>query len=157
LAEDQIKIGDSVTVMSLRGAYTVAEGPDRKGQYLVVQGQLRLWVAAIKLSKFIPLTNKPSKRQLRKAHSHPSSAPSKRAPPPNPRLDLHGLKVSEALARVEQLLDAAVLTGIPQLEIIHGIGTGAIMKAVHDYLGRYPHVSAFKLDERNRGTTWVYL
>jgi DNA mismatch repair protein MutS2 len=71
-------------------------------------------------------------------------------------LDLHGLKVNEALKLVEDRIDKAVLAQVDQLEIIHGIGTGKIQRALHKYLHSLSVVKHFKIDQKNPGTTWVY-
>ncbi|MBM4305065.1 MAG: hypothetical protein FJ116_11130 [Deltaproteobacteria bacterium] len=71
-------------------------------------------------------------------------------------IDLHGMRVVEALAHVETFLDKALMADCGRVEIIHGVGTGALMQAVHDFLKKQTYVTRFHLDENNTGTTWVY-
>jgi DNA mismatch repair protein MutS2 len=66
------------------------------------------------------------------------------------------MRVEEALALVEKRLNEALLSEIDSLEIIHGVGTGRLKVAVHQYLGGLGVVKHYKLDEGNPGTTWVY-
>ena len=80
---------------------------------------------------------------------------------PKPRatgaIDLHGLRVQEALARAEQAINDAILDDLTQIEIIHGIGEGKIMRALHDYLPRLSVVRRFSGDPLNPGVTRVFL
>jgi len=73
------------------------------------------------------------------------------------KLDLHGNTVSEALALLDQALNRCILDGHIQLEVVHGIGSGALMRAVHEYCCRSPVVAKFAIAPRNTGTTIVYL
>ena len=61
---------------------------------------------------------------------------------PGPELDLRGLRADEAVARVDAALNDAALDGLPTLRIIHGKGTGALRRAVRDYLSGHPLVDA---------------
>jgi DNA mismatch repair protein MutS2 len=72
------------------------------------------------------------------------------------RIDLHGLLVEEALARVVEEIDRSLLRGADRVEVVHGKGSGRIRDALHRTLASMPVVAAFRLDPRNAGVTWVY-
>jgi DNA mismatch repair protein MutS2 len=76
---------------------------------------------------------------------------------PTVRVDLHGLTVDEALARLVSELDRAILNGADRIEVVHGKGTGKVKHAVHRHLASLPAIAAFRLDAHNNGVTWVYL
>jgi DNA mismatch repair protein MutS2 len=59
------------------------------------------------------------------------------------QLDLRGMRRDEALERLEQYLEDASLTGLPEARIVHGKGTGAIRQAVRETLRSSPHVARF--------------
>ncbi|MCB0360487.1 MAG: Smr/MutS family protein, partial [Bdellovibrionales bacterium] len=85
-----------------------------------------------------------------------------RRTPVHPKLqtcsvDLHGKTRLEALSELERLLDRALLGGMDRLEIIHGLGTGALRDVTHDFLRASTHIRSFEVDMRNPGTTWAYL
>jgi DNA mismatch repair protein MutS2 len=49
-------------------------------------------------------------------------------------IDMHGLRVEEMLPRLDLFLSDAMLEGVPEVRIIHGHGTGALRKAIHQRL-----------------------
>jgi len=59
--------------------------------------------------------------------------------------------VEEALQRVEKLVDEALIRGWDQIQIIHGIGTGTLRRAIRDYLRGFPFVRAIRSAPRERG------
>ena len=68
-----------------------------------------------------------------------------------PRLDLRGLRADEALGELAKFLDASLLRGADQVEVIHGRGTGALRKEIHAYLRTQPSVASFTLANEDRG------
>jgi DNA mismatch repair protein MutS2 len=72
------------------------------------------------------------------------------------RVDLHGFTVEEALARVDEEINQALLLGADRLEVVHGRGTGRIRNALHRHLASMPVVAAFRLDPGNPGVTWIH-
>ena len=83
---------------------------------------------------------------------------------PSPRqvktdLDLRGNRVDEALDKVETLLNEAALSGVPEIRIIHGQGTGALRSAVREYLRGHPLTASSGPDAEsaNDGVTVVEL
>jgi DNA mismatch repair protein MutS2 len=73
-----------------------------------------------------------------------------------PCLDLHGRRVHEVTPLVEGFLNDTSLAGYDSVEIVHGLGTGALQHAVHTLLRSIPVVAHFKIKEGNGGTTLVY-
>ena len=66
-------------------------------------------------------------------------------------LNLHGMFVQEALDITIKYLDDAVLAGLPSVRILHGKGTGALRKAVHEELRENPLVSKYQFAPFNQG------
>ncbi len=50
------------------------------------------------------------------------------------QIDVRGLRLDEALKRVEKQLDAAVMAGLTEFSVVHGMGDGILQKGIHQYL-----------------------
>jgi DNA mismatch repair protein MutS2 len=72
-------------------------------------------------------------------------------------VDLHGFNVRDAIDRVTDAVDKAILLGLEQIEVIHGYGSGKVRDGVHEHLKTLSVVKSFKIDEFNSGKTRVYL
>jgi DNA mismatch repair protein MutS2 len=62
-----------------------------------------------------------------------------------------GLRVDEALPRVDKMLDQAALSDRRELRVVHGFGTGRLRKAVEGLLDGHPHVASFHAADPNHG------
>jgi len=78
--------------------------------------------------------------------------PSGRSPAvPSFVLDLRGRRADEAVTELAVFLDESVIKGRTQLEIVHGKGTGALRREVHDFLRASPQVASYCLAPADRG------
>lgn len=66
-------------------------------------------------------------------------------------LNIRGLLVKEALDVTDKYLDDAYLAGLPTVRILHGKGTGALRKAVHDELRENPRVTKYQFAPLSQG------
>jgi DNA mismatch repair protein MutS2 len=76
------------------------------------------------------------------------------------QVDLRGLRVDEAVSKLEYFLNRASLAELREVTIIHGIGKGLLLKAAHEHLGGHPLVKSFRIgtiDEGGNGVTVVIL
>ncbi len=69
----------------------------------------------------------------------------------SPRLDLHGERVEAALERLSTYLDQALLAGLDEAVIVHGTGTGALRRAVREWLAEHPRVRSSRPGRREEG------
>jgi DNA mismatch repair protein MutS2 len=69
----------------------------------------------------------------------------------SPRLDLHGERVEAALERLTAHLDDALLAGLDEVVIVHGIGTGALRRAVREALAEHPRVRSIRGGRKDEG------
>jgi len=90
------------------------------------------------------------------------------APPPVPvhveyepvsatELHVRGMDRETALEEVNRFVDRAVLTGLNEVRIVHGLGTGVLSAAVRDMLRRDPRVRALRFADPREGGTGVTL
>lgn len=75
-------------------------------------------------------------------------------------IDIRGMMVDEGEQCVGKFIDDAELAGLKDILVIHGKGTGALRKGIHEYLKRHKSVKNFifaDIDEGGSGATVVYL
>lgn len=70
-------------------------------------------------------------------------------------VNLLGMTVEEALMETDRFIDNGVLSGQTTLYLIHGKGTGALRKAIHEHLRRHPSVKSFRLGNYGEGEAGV--
>jgi DNA mismatch repair protein MutS2 len=70
-------------------------------------------------------------------------------------LNIVGLRVDEAVSKLEPFLNHASLVNLNEVTIIHGIGKGILLKAVRDYLKGHPLVEKFRKGEISEGGNGV--
>ena len=78
-----------------------------------------------------------------------------RASGARPELDIRGMTGDEGVAMVDRFLDDAVMAHLTTVTIIHGKGTGALRKAVHEILRRNKNVKSFRLGVYGEGESGV--
>ena len=66
-----------------------------------------------------------------------------------------GKTVDEAIAELDKYLDDAYIAHLKTVRIVHGKGTGALRKGVHNYLKRQKHVASYRLGEFGEGDAGV--
>jgi DNA mismatch repair protein MutS2 len=66
-------------------------------------------------------------------------------------LSLRGMRLGEALEALERQIDAAVLGGLHQFAVVHGLGDGVLSKGVHDYLKKDPRVADYYFSRPEAG------
>jgi len=77
------------------------------------------------------------------------------SPPVSLELYLRGMRVDDALSRLDSYLDDAYRAQAPYVRIVHGKGTGRLRKAVREYLGRHPLVGSYRSGAEGEGDTGV--
>ncbi len=115
---------------------TLVSLPDRRGRVVVASGSARVAMAADALAPAAPEDARAERAVPRVAVQ--TSTPAESVPG---RIDLRGLRVDEALDRVGAALDAAAGAGRARVEIVHGLGTGALRDAVRRFLRASPYVT----------------
>ena len=147
----ELRIGDSVRVLSLNLKGTVSTLPDAKGNLFVQMGILRSQVKLSDLEKLdeevisAPTVKKTGSGKIKMSKSASVST----------EINLLGKTVDEALAELDKYLDDAYIAHLPSVRVVHGKGTGALRKAVHNYLRRQKHVDSYRLGEFGEGDSGV--
>jgi DNA mismatch repair protein MutS2 len=151
LTAKDIRPGDSVKVLSMNLKGTVGSRPDSKGFLFVQMGIIRSKVHLSDLELVdepvitIPSLQKTGAGKIRMSKSASVST----------EINLLGRTVDEAIAELDKYLDDAYIAHLKSVRIVHGKGTGALRKGIHDYLRRQKHVSSFRLGEFGEGDAGV--
>jgi DNA mismatch repair protein MutS2 len=160
VAEDELEEGLDVFVRSFNRTGSVLEYDAGDDQALVQIGALK---ANVDLDDLYYPSEQQRRRHSRAGTSTPPSSEhrqeasgdrdQKLAIPQtgDNTVDLRGLRVDEALEKVDMFLDHAFLKGRAGVHIIHGHGTGALKRAVRGYLVDSPYVGDFRPGERGEG------
>jgi DNA mismatch repair protein MutS2 len=135
-AGDPVKIaGGSVGVLSAL--------PDRRGRVAVMVGSVRMVVPAERVGRAEPGEVAPKLvREVRPLAAGGGGTE---------RCDLRGQRVDEALDALGAALDRAASEGRDRVLVIHGLGTGALRKAVREHLAASPYVARVEAAEPSEG------
>lgn len=134
--------GESVTVAGLPGYGRVIEVLARRGRARVWLND-REWV--LDLKKLTPAKVPEALEEKGGVRLVGGGSPIRY------QIDLHGMRVEEALELADRALDQAVVNHLTQFKIIHGHGTGAVREAVREMLGRHPHVLRYRFGSPMEG------
>ncbi len=147
--------GAEVVVVALGKTGRVVEAA-RGGRYRVRVGGLIVACREDELAAVGP--GRKGKGRRRREPSPPAAGPVPSAGEARRlgSIDLHGKRVDEAVTLVEERIDLALRAGLAGIEVVHGIGTGRVMNAVHRCLKGIAAVKSFAIDPRNPGVTRVY-
>ena len=144
---NNLKVNDKLILKDIHQPVTVLELPDKKGNILVLMGGMK---AKMKTDKLAPYDKSYETKQPVYSPSKLNSFNLRKTDISN-RLDLRGVRVEDALDKLDVYLDKASLANLSPVTIIHGHGTGAMKAAVRDYLTSSPYVSKFRPGEDSEG------
>lgn len=151
-----ITAGSEVAVLSLGRKRGEVVELLRDGVYRVRVGTLIITCRADDLEAVSPRRKKrASQRDATEAPLAPTGEGPPIADPGLTSVDLHGLSVEEARARVVSHISRAILAGLERVEIVHGIGTGALRRAIVADLKKIPAVKHVRPHPTNPGVTIV--
>ncbi len=72
-----------------------------------------------------------------------------------PEINLLGNTVDEACAKLDKYLDDAYISGISEVRVVHGKGTGALRGGIHTFLKSVSYVKSFRLGKPGEGDAGV--
>ena len=151
LRPQDLSLGDSVKVMSLNVKGTVSSKPDSKGMLFVQMGILRSKVHISDLQ----LIDEPVITGPALTRTGAGKIKMNKSASVCTEINLLGKTVDEAISELDKYLDDAYLAHLSSVRIVHGKGTGALRKGVHNYLKRLKYVQDFHLAEFGEGDAGV--
>jgi DNA mismatch repair protein MutS2 len=163
--EEEEAAHEEQTPVELQEGMEVLTGPGRrrgtllrrekKGRWLVQIGPMKVSMAERDLQPAGQEKAAQRSKDVQVSYSSESGGDA-----PSFTLDIRGERLDKALERLSRQLDEAVLSGLREFQIIHGKGTGALQKGVHDFLSSAPQVRHYAFsppEEGGTGKTYVQL
>ena len=146
-----LHIGDTVKIVSMNLKGTVSTLPDSRGNLFVQAGIMRLKTSVSDLM----LVDEPVISGSGLERTSSGKVKMGKSASVSTEINLLGKTVDEAVAELDKYLDDAYLAHVPSVRIVHGKGTGALRKGIHNYLRRQKHVSSFRLGAFGEGDSGV--
>ncbi len=140
----KLKAGDRVLVGAMGAEGTVVSFNRDKGTCEVQTGALRV------RAKLADLYT-PSRKQQEPAQKVQVTRNLAPRPTASRECNIIGMTTSEGVAEAEAFLDAAVVSNLHEVRIVHGYGTGKLRAAIHEMLRRNPRVEDFRLGKYGEG------
>jgi DNA mismatch repair protein MutS2 len=141
--------GQKVWIIPLGQRGVVVSGPDKEGRQEVQVGAVKLRLSSQDMQSTSGSLGE--ERVFRSRAKGGGSLVEESSAWQSPSLNIIGLRVDEALPLVDRLLDQAVLHNCRQVDIIHGIGTGRLQKAIRHHLQQHSMVKEFHPGETTQG------
>lgn len=151
-APKQLKLGDSVKILSMGLKGTVSSLPDHKGNLFIQCGIIR---SQTNVNDIILIEDEPLTKTSFSTRSHTGTMKMSKSYSISPEINLLGKTVDEAIAELDKYLDDAYLSHLSSVRIVHGKGTGALRKAVQGHLKKIKYIESFRQGEHGEGDAGV--
>ena len=151
----EFKVGTHVRVLSMNLIGTVTAPPSPKGEITVQMGSLSTKTKFNNLEILVGYKDPEEAKKAPKGAGGSGKIKMSKAASISHEINLLGLTVDEAVAKLDKYLDDAYISRIPQVRIVHGKGTGALRNGVTAYLRGVPYIKSFRLGEIGEGDTGV--
>ncbi len=156
---ENLKVGDKVFVRNINQEGVVQNIRSQKGEAEILCGNIRIRSKISELSSLIPCTNTQTNlaRAMgkKKTESVRVTKSLKAKPAPTLEINVIGLTVHEAIPEVEAFIDSAVISNLPEVRIVHGMGTGKLRAGIHEFLRGHRNVAEYRLGKYGEGDTGV--
>lgn len=146
-----LRTGDIVLVKTLGSEGEVMSLPDKNGNVEISTGSIKTRVSVDQLR----LTNKKREKQKQRTPFTASHTTSRTNVNVAQSCDLRGKTVEEALLDLDLFIDHAVMSGLGEVMVIHGKGTGALRKAVQEHLRHHKSIKTYRLGVYGEGENGV--
>ena len=146
------KLGESVRVLSMNLTGTIHSLPDARGNVAVQMGILS---SQVHISDLEIIEEQNPFSGSRKKHTGGGRIKMGKSLSVSPEINLLGRTVDEAVSELDKYLDDAILSHLNTVRVVHGKGTGALRKGIHEFLRRQKHVKSYHLAEYGEGDAGV--
>lgn len=142
----KIALGDLVQITQLGFVGNVIALPDKDGKVQVLVGSARVRLDADQLEKLESASISMARADVAVSLPRQTAGSEEWA-----ELDIRGLRLPDAMEKVDHFLDAALVRGSREVLVIHGRGTGVLRQALWRHLSHHGGISDFEIAGRERG------
>ena len=147
LKENNLKIGLPVFIPSINQTGNLLSLPNKDK---IVQVQVGIMKMNFKLEDLE--YGKEEKKEKNYSYSKQHKLNIKSV---SPEINVIGQNVEEACFSIDKYLDTCAYNGLNTVHIVHGKGTGALRKGIHQFLKTHPHVKNYRLGTFGEGEMGV--
>ncbi len=151
-----VQVGDTVTHTIFRRKGVVTEVDEKRGRVRLDMNGVSMW-AELTVLAGLPRAGEPRQAQGKVFGRIPAAVAAaqgqsaRQAAAAAWSVDVRGMRADEAVTRLQSFIDKAYLAEMHEVEVIHGRGTGALRRAIHEWLAGCSHVSDCRLAPADRG------
>ena len=155
LKESQLKLGESVKIVSMGLKGTISSKPDKDGNLFVQCGIMK---TKANIRDLVLIGDEDPKAAMKKFYGRNTSSGKmdlSKASTIRAEINLIGKNSDDAIAALDKYLDDAYVAHLNNVRVVHGKGSGILRQAVHAHLKSVPYVKSFKLGEFGEGDAGV--
>lgn len=146
-----LNAGDRVFVKALGGEGEVISVDEKKNTVQIQSGMIKMKADIEDLR----LLGSKKKEKPKRGNTRTVHTGSKTDVSANSSVDLRGMTVEEAMLDLDKFIDGVLRSGLNEITIIHGKGTGALRKGIHIYLRKHPNIRTFRVGTFGEGEEGV--
>ena len=144
-----VKLGETVHVVSMNADAQVLTLPDKKGALTVQAGIMKI------KTNINDLTRSDVEKQEKKKKTVSTAFKIDKKTTAALETDVRGMTLDEAILVVDKFIDDAYLTGLHEVTVIHGKGTGVLRTGISEFLRRHPTVKSYRAGRFGEGEMGV--
>lgn len=145
-----VKLGQTVRVVSLNADAQVISEPDKKGNLTVQAGIMKIKTNLADLTR-----TDSAKEEKKKSKAIQTAFKIDKKTTATLETDVRGMTLDEALLVVDKFIDDAYLTGLSEVTVIHGKGTGVLRSGISEFLRKHPTVKSYRAGRFGEGEMGV--
>ena len=145
--KEDLKVGCTVYIGHLNQQGIVSNIPNKSNQVQVQIGSAKLMLPISSITKVISSQDK--------TFTGSSNYKTNKTKTATSEINVIGYNVDEAVFVIDKYLDDCVLAKLNTVRIVHGKGTGALMKGIHSFLKTNSHIKSFRLGTFGEGEMGV--
>ncbi len=145
-----VKLGETVHVVSLGTDAQVLSLPDKKGALTVQAGIMKI------KTNLTDLTRSDNREEVKKKEKMIAATfKADKKTTASLETDVRGMTLDEAIMIVDKFIDDSYISGLHEVTVIHGKGTGILRQGIGDFLRKHPTVKSYRAGRYGEGEAGV--